>query len=553
MSGNKILLPLLSAVVVAGGSTAAYFYFTQGAPDEAMGPRAIAKVIPDEAYAAAFISTDENAWAQLEKFGTPEAQKLIGQGLKDWNQKLLTDAKVELDQDLKPWASNIMIAFLPSPTTKPAVKPTGAKSQAPNFMVVVGVKDRAKADSFVSKLKSESKTKSSETAYKNTQITDYASEGESIYTAHLKDFLVIAPEKKAIEQAIDTVQGEPSLASKPDADSLFTKSADVQNPLIRFYLTDYYTAMQEMVALNKSQAMPLSPAMLEPLKQVKSIVANLGIDDAGLRLRALTTLDPKMKMQQFSPAAGSVVSQFPAETFALVSGAGIKQYWAQAVEQSTGIPQSQMAIGAMRSYTQMVGLDLDKDIFGWMDGEFALGMMPVNEGPLAQIGFGGVMLFDTSDRKTAEATFSTLDALVQTVNLSVGQRDVSGKQITEWQAPGQGTLLGHGWLDNDTVFVAMGQPLIDLIVNKPAQPLNNSDVFKTITGSLPKQNMGYFYLDMDQTMALVKRMTPPDQKNSMKPEAEAVLNSIRGVGMTSTRPDQHRTQVELLLSLKPAK
>jgi hypothetical protein len=552
MSGKKILLPLVGAAVVAGGGAAAYFYFTKGTLDEAMGPKSIAKVIPDEAYAAAFISTDEQAWAQLEKFGTPEAQKLIGQGLKEMRQSMLSDAKVDLDKDLKPWASNVMIALLPSSPTKPVAKPGAAKTETPNFMVVVGVKDKAKADGFVSKLKSDSKVKSTETNYKDIAITDYANQGESIHTAYLKDFLVIAPEKKSVEQAIDTLKGEPSLASRPNADALFAKGADLENPLFRFYLTDYYTAVQQMLALSNESA-PIPPATLEPLKQIKSLVASIGVDDAGLRLRALTSLDPKMKMQKFSPAAGSIVSQFPADTFALVSGAGIKNYWAQAVEQSNTVPQSQMVIGAMRSYTQMVGLDLDKDVFGWMDGEFAVGMIPSNEGLLAPVGFGGVMLFDTSDRKTAEATFSKLDSLVQPFSIQVGQRDVSGKKVTEWQAPGQGALLGHGWLDNDTVFVAIGQPLIDLIVNKPAQALKDSDTFKTVTSSLPKQNLGYFYLDMDKTMALINKMTPPDQKNSMTPEVAAVLNSIRGVGMTSTQPDQHSNQVELVLSLKPAK
>jgi hypothetical protein len=551
MAGKKILLPLLGAAVVAGGGAAAYFYFMKGAPDEAMGPKAIAKVIPDEAYAAAFISTNEEAWKQLEKFGTPEAQKLIGQGLKDMHQSMLTDAKVDLEKDLQPWAGNIMIAFLPSPTTKPAAKPGTAKAETPNFMIVVGVKDKAKADGFVSKLKSESKVKSTETSYKDIAITDYADKGDSFYTAYLKDFLVIAPEKKAVEQAIDTLKGEPSLASRPNADTLFARSTDVQNPLFRFYLTDYYTAMQQMLALSPDSA-TIPPTALEPLRQIKSIVATIGVDDAGLRLRALTSVDPNMKALKFSPASGSIVSQFPSDTFALVSGSGIKQYWAQAVEQSTTIPQSQMVIGAMRSYTQMAGLDLDKDVFGWMDGEFAVGMIPSNEGILAQVGFGSVMLFDTSDRKTAEATFSKLDTLVQPFSIQVGQRDVSGKKVTEWQAPGAGALLGHGWLDNDTVFVAIGQPLIDLIVNKPAQSLKDSDSFKTVTGSLPKQNLGYFYLDMDKTMALVNKMTA-NQQQPMPPEAQAVLNSIRGVGVTSTQPDQHSTQVELVLSLKPAK
>jgi len=38
---------------------------------------ASAKVVPDEAMIATFISTDPKPWSQLQQFGTPEAQQLV--------------------------------------------------------------------------------------------------------------------------------------------------------------------------------------------------------------------------------------------------------------------------------------------------------------------------------------------------------------------------------------------------------------------------------------------------------------------------------------------
>jgi len=60
-------------------------------------------------------------------------------------------------------------------------------------------------------------------------------------------------------------------------------------------------------------------------------------------------------------------------------------------------------------------------------------------------------VFDTSDRKTAEATFE-IDAIAKSNFITVGQRNVQGKAVTEWQIPLQSALLGHGWLDEDTVL-----------------------------------------------------------------------------------------------------
>lgn len=545
---KKLILPLLGTVAIAGSGTAAYFHFFKGAGSDALSPQAIAQVIPDDAYMAAFIATDEQTWKKLEKFGNPTAQKAIRQGLEDLQKKLSSETRVNFDQDIKPWVGNIMIAGLPGAPTKP----TKDAEKQPNMLIVVGIKDKVGAANFANKLKSDSKLKSTETDYKGIKITDFADSNGSTYTAVLKDYIVIAPEQKTIEQAIDTLKGEPSLAAKPDAASLFKQSGEVQNPVLRIYMPDYATAMQQLLASNPEAAV-LPPSTLEQMKRVKSIVATLGIDDNGLRLKAQTSFDPQAKAWKFKPTSGSIVSQFPADTFALISGAGANQYWTQLAEQANSTSEAQMTVGMMRQYTKMVGLDLDQDVFGWMDGDFALGMVPASEGMMAQVGFGIGMVFDTSNRSTAEATFKKLDALVQQNAVKVGQRKLGGKTVTEWQVPGQGTFLGHGWVDQDTVFVAIGQPVVESLANKPAQTLDSSEAFKSVTGSLAKQNnLGYFYLDMDKMMALMNQVNPASQQ-TMTPEAKAVIESIRGIGVTSTQVNDTSTQVEMLLSLKPAK
>jgi len=53
-----------------------------------------------------------------------------------------------------------------------------------------------------------------------------------------------------------------------------------------------------------------------------------------------------------------------------------------------------------------------------MDGEFAIAAIPSKQGFLAAIGFCGALVFDTSDRKTAEATFDKIDAIAKS-NLSL--------------------------------------------------------------------------------------------------------------------------------------
>ena len=110
--------------------------------------------------------------------------------------------------------------------------------------------------------------------------------------------------------------------------------------------------------------------------------------------------------------------------------------------------------------------------------------------------------------------------------------------------------MGHGWLDKNTVFVAIGGPIADAIATK-SSPLDSSESFKAVTGSLPQTNAGYFYLDMDKTMSVINSQLPPEQKSAITPETSAVINSIRGLAITVTQPDQSTSGLEMLLALKP--
>lgn len=543
---SKFLIPAIGAVALVAGSIAAYMYLFRGPSGGVSGALASAKIVPDNALMATFISTDPQAWSQLQKFGTPEAQKIVTKSLQDITDKTLTENHLSYEKDLKPWIGGVMIAVLP-PT---AVKPTQAtppKTEVQNVLIVVGIKDKISALNFANKLKEDKSAKFQEKDYKGEKIIESNNNGKAMYSAVLDDHLVVAPEKRVVEQAIDTFKGQPSFANKQGVDNLLSQGVDVENTLAQIYVSDYAATMQ-MLATNPNTAQ-LPPQTLAQIKQVKSVVAGVGVDNAGLRLKAIAKLDPQAIKFENQTTNAKVVSQFPSDTIALVNGQGISRSWSTLVEQSKNNPQFQDGLNQARSQLETANLDLDKDIFGWMDGEFAFGLIPSNQGFLQGIGFGGAFVFDTSDRKTAEATLTKLDTLAKSNTLNVAQRNVGGKQITDWQAP-QGALISHGWLDNNRVFLALGSPVVEPLSTSTGEHLNNSPTFKAVTSTLQQPNSGYLYVDMDKTMSLVNRFASQTQQ-PIPPETSAIFNSIRGLGVTATQPDKSTSQVEMLLGLKP--
>ena len=550
MSAKKtsFFIPVIGTAVIIAGGIAAYMYLKGGT--NSSSPLGSAKLVPATALMATYIDTNPESWNKLQQFGTPEARKLLGKEFQDFNQQMLNDSKISYEADIKPWVGGMMIAVLP-PDAKKVSQDNFRASEAPNYLLVVGIKDKIAALKFANKLKDKKNVKIQESDYKGQKIIESTGQGQPTYvTVVNNDYLLLTSNKQAVEKAIDTYKGEPSFVTKEGANDILSKGVDVKNSLAQIYVPDYANMIQQLTAFNP-QSKQLPPQTLAQIKQVKSLTAGVGIDDDGLRLKAIVNLDPQLNKFQYQATPAKIVGQFPGETLALTSGQGISKSWETFVEQSKDYPELNQGIRQARTQLKALQIDLDKDIFGWMNGEFGLGAIQSNQGLLANVGFGGALVLDTSDRKTAEATFTKLDNLAKQQSLNVAQRTIGGKNVTEWQIPQQGALVAHGWLNDNTAFVAIGGPVAETLANRKGAALDQSDTFKTVTGSLQKPNGGYFYLDMDKTKTIIQRVSA--QSQPLPADATAILDSIRGVGVTVNSPSKSVTQMEMLLSLKSGK
>jgi hypothetical protein len=558
---SNILVPVVGAAIVAAGGAGAYFYFKNNVT---LGPAQVvsaAKIVPQQVIMAASISTDGAAWSQLEQFQTPETKKIFDEALKQIQASTARN-EVDFEKDIKPWAGNIMFAILPS---KPAVSqssrdrlralpastnslaqtPTNTGKGEPNLLLVIEVKDKGKATEFLDKAKTNNNQKFQQIDYKGIQIneeTGSASQPSSY--AFVDNFLVVSPQKASLEKAIDTYKGEASVAN-----SLTAENLELKNPVVQFYMPNFPDALQQLTALNPDAAQ-IPQASLEQLKLIKSVNVGVGLDGDGIRLKGVTKIDPNYLKVEFKPSPGKVIAQFPSETFALISGVNIKARWEQFTQDAEKIPELKTALTEVRQQAKSspLALDIDKDIFGWMDGEFALGGITNNEGILAPLGAGPALIFQTSNRPAAEALLKKLDDYFKANGGTVETKDVSGVSVTQWSSPGALNVVSHGWNSQDTFFVTVG-PLVNTLATKPATALDSSQTFKTITGSLLNPNLGYFYLDADKTWALVTEKVPTI-KSEVPPEANAFISSVRGIAATAFMPDKATSRFELLLALK---
>jgi Protein of unknown function (DUF3352) len=525
-------------LVTATGAGFAGYKFLHGDSQ----PNDLASVIPADAYFVTYISTEPEAWAKLRKFGTPEAQKIIGTQLTEFQQKVLAESKMDYVKDLQPWMGNVMVAALPN---------SDPKVTEPQFLIAIGVKDKLKALDFANKLKAQSKEPIKEIDYKGVKITDSGKGKSETFSALVNDELVISPQQHTLELAIDTAKGSPSLASKAGNDWFTGDTLQLKQPVMAFYMPDYAKSVKQLLASSKTPT-AIDPFTMSQLEKVKSIGGGIEIDDAGIRMKMVSKNDGTLL--SLPNTSSKAVSNFPADTFVFAGGSGISQIWTEVNKIAAAKPEMQQAFTQMRQgFTQSTQMDLDKDVFGWMSGEYSMGMIPVDKGITAQAGFGGAITIDSNDKAKTDATMTKLGDLAKGSRIAVEQRQVGGKSIVEWKVPGQGTVLSYGWLNDKSLLLTVGEGLMDKMVAPVGETLDRSSNFSTIISTMPQEKQSYMYFDMDRMMTLFNSKFAAMSPTPIPADVNAIVSSIRGVGMTSVQVDKTTNRFEGLLALKPAK
>lgn len=558
-SKNKYLLPAVGAALIAAGGAGAYFYFNQSTTGPLVAAKLeIAKVIPQQALAVAHFGASPETLALLDQFQNPETKKIIQGGWQELQKELFTNTGLSYDKDIQPWSGEIAIAIIPNPTPKATAKtllPVSDRriSQAtpvqPRFdaLVIFQAKNQDGANNFATKVQTQAKSKgkTSQQQYKNIQISqaNFAN-GSSLNSAPVGEYLVFASQLDTLKQAIDTFQAGNSIQPQINPNKL-----QLKNPLFQLFIPDFAGSLERGIAAS-SQANTIPPSSLDSLKRTKALSIGVGAEELGLRLSALVEYDPKTYELEFKSSANQILSRLPQETLMLVTGKDIKGRWTEIAKELEKDPETKQGLEQIRQGTKNspFAFDLDKDIFGWMDGEFAFGLIASTKGILANVGIAPVLMIQSSDRATVDATLKKVMDVASQSGFKFNSRQVNGVEVTDWV---QGlAFISHGW-SQDTLFIT-AEPIADLLVSKPSQSVETTPLFKSLVPSLglPSENLGYFYLDLARIWQTFNQLAPSSLKQEITPPAKALIDSIEGMVASAVMINKHTNRLEMVLALK---
>jgi len=526
----------LSLLVLGIVGIGAGYYYVRNFIGQKLTPCCSAMITPPSAYATSFISTNPDEWRKIENFGTNSPQEIISQNLQEFVDESLTKEtqNIDLEKDILPWLGGMSVVILPSSSA-------GIDS---DIALIMGVKNKFKANSFFDKYKNNLQEKPVEKKYNG--ITVYQvnlDNNQQIWTTFFSNYLVVSDQEEVINKIIDTYKEKTSLATN------YPQSLVNNNAVVSIYFPEYDRILLKALRDSLPEG-ELDEQVEKQLNKISTLFMNMSIEDHGLKFTTLVQLsEPLANEINLTPVSQNLLSKIPQNTVFMVSGNGINQLWQQVETERKNIPELDEAISETEvMVNQWLNLDLGNDIFGWLDGEFAIAIAGNPDKPLLDNNIHGLLILESSNKTQGEKTLGKLENMAQFLPFaSINRTEKEGINITEWSNY-QTTVASYGWLDDNNLLFTFGKTF------NPSENLDknnsilNSENFKITTESLAKNNYGYLYFDYQKSLDFAVNIDP-NFYDEFTPEMRALSDSIKAFALTSSSIDDTTTQVELNISL----
>jgi len=392
----------------------------------------------------------------------------------------------------------------------------------------------------------------------------------SLVIGILPGHLAIGYSNQSIEKVINTNQQKTATLAQNSQFQKTIRQPQTDKPLFSMYQDPVgYIAFAKEILKDPSLGLPNidldSVLSSDQLKQYKSLGSFVTIQKEGIRFQVNAYPSPEFNRNNLANniKTQTILSRMPAATYSAVNGKNLNNRW-KAISQ---ILSSQKEFkDAFETFRKLIltntGLDFDRDIMGWMDGEFAFFMYPTKGGffqavePSSDMGIG--LAVETNNRAAAENTLKKLGDYIKSVSkgeMKVSQRSIKNQTVTSWDFDGDSakSLLAYSWVDDNTLIVTTGYGAIADLVPKPYVALPSAYNFNTATNSLPSPNTGYFYMNMGSVLSWVYGFVPEQYSNNpFFNMFKQAIGSVYSISAT-TSSNVDREQSDFLIVLAPVR
>lgn len=472
-----------------------------------------------EPTAAAFVSKQAPVMASLlvnpdrlqtlwQMVAKPGDRAAVRREFEQFKQGILGSSELSYPRDVQPWLGDEITAAITSLDFDR--DPTNGKQ--PGYLLALKTKDTERSREFLQLFWQKRAIAGSELefdAYQGSKII-YGKVTNQENSAPLtiasavvgKRYVLFANSPKVLRDAINNVQTEESsLVSSPDYQQAIAA-------LDRGRIGVAFVNVPELAALNgqefTGEKTQVAIALGLDRKGAIAETAILG-NAAETQIVKQTTL---VEALNYLPAASPIVA----------SGQDLNQLW-------TGVSQSTAQYGRIASVlTQPIEtlqqrwqIDLPKDVFQWVKGEYALGLLPreTSKDSTKESTSDWVFIADKSTDPDAEAAIAHLDDLAKSQGISTGTLQIGDHSVSVWtrlatanSAKIDAEVVGaHTTIGKYEIFTT-SIPAMNAVLNAKKDSLANSKTLAQAIAPLQKPNTGYLYIDWDKAHPILENRLP---------------------------------------------
>jgi hypothetical protein len=493
---------------------------------------AAAKLVPSNALVFLNLSTDP------DRDGVKRAVALGGKlpafrAVRSTIERRLGSRQgpINFARDVRPWLGDeAALAVLPT---------SGTVSESE---IVLDVRDRAKAESFIKR----SAGGSSTTRYGGVAIHRYG----AVATAFVSGDLVIAPEP-VIHGAINRSKGRGDSLAKA---RLFQQSYD---GLPAGRVIDVFVSRDGVRRLLAPAGGILGLAgTVVDQPALEAVGASVTASGGKAQLKVHTALDQalaKATPATFKPFSPQLVSDVPSGTLAYLGLAGIDRAAGRLLALAgasgvNGAGLAQLAARARATLERRAGVDLDRDVLSVLRGEAGLFVLPAVPAPTL-----AVVAKTPDEKRTREALAKLqlpLARLFAPPSTGAGQaptfqdRDIGG--VDAFQLRLTPTVeLDYAVFDGKLVIATSLAGIRRIKDDK--QSLSDDAAFQSVLSSRPSRVTSLVFLDFGQLLSLSERTGLGQDPAYLAVRDD--LHRVRAVGM-ATSAGKDETTAEITIALK---
>ena len=461
---------------------------------------------------------------------------------------LLASTSLDYKQDIQPWLGNEITLAV----TTQDIDRDPSNGQQPGYLMALATKNPEKSREFVDLLFSKRAIAGANLAteqyegikliFDSPQVDPKSKMQNSLAGAAVgDDFVLFANDPKVLREAINNVQA-------PDLN--ITTFSQYQQAVKQIPKGALAVAFLNLPNIAQWQGLKLPEPATYDSEIVSVVLTNKGLlAETSLLAQGETAppLEPLSQpvgaLQYIPTSAGLAIA---GKNLSSLPNSNLNQVWEQIKVAISG-SEKNIVSGLIKPVVDVQpdsDINLKEDIFSWVQGEYAIGLLP--RSGQANPDF----VFVVEKTETTPAGISRLDEIASSQGLSLNTFDIDKQKISAWtqlkatkiadpqqrekytiEAKVSGVRISQGNYE----ILASNLETMNEIINAKNNSLISDRQFQNSIAAIPQPNQGYVYLDWAKSRELLENQFPILKLAEIL--AKPIFENLRSLTMSSYGSD----------------